>query len=221
MTTVAKSINVVTISASLGAGGSVVGPAVANRLDLPFVDRALPLAVSRRLHWPLEDLLAHDERPPSLLERLFGGLAGSEAVSGIAEPAGATLTDHDYCAATGQVLRELADTSGGVVLGRAAALVLAGHPRALHVRLDGDRAARVARVAAGLDGNIEAAGRELDRSDRDREGYVRHFYKADARDPRHYHLVIDSTVIPLEICTELIVTTARAGISVRDRARPR
>jgi cytidylate kinase len=212
---VAKSIRVVTISASFGAAGSVVGPAVADQLDLPFVDRALPLAVSRRLGWPLEDLLARDERPPSLLERLFGGLAGSEAVAGLAEPAAATLTDHDYCAATGQVLRELADSSGGVVLGRAAALVLAGHPDALHVRLDGDRDARVARVAADTDGDLDAAGRELDRTDRDREGYVRHFYKADARDPRHYHLVIDSTVVPLTVCAELIVTTARAGISVR------
>ena len=220
MTAVEKSIRVVTISASFGAGGSVVGPEVADQLGLPFVDRALPLAVSRRLDWPLEDLLAHDERPPSLLERLFGGLAGSEAVAGLAEPAAATLTDYDYCAATGQVLRELAETSGGVVLGRAAALVLAGHPAALHVRLDGDRGARVARVAADTDGDIDAAGRELDRTDHDREGYVRHFYKADARDPRHYHLVIDSMVVPLEVCTQLIVITARAGIAVRATPQP-
>jgi cytidylate kinase len=211
-----ESVKVVTISASYGAGGSVIGPAVAERLGLPFIDRALPLAVSRRLDWPLETLLARDERPPSLLERLFGGLAGSVAVAGMAVPAEATLTDHDYCAATRQVLRELAATSGGVVLGRAAALVLAAHPGALHVRLDGDRHTRAARAATRMDADIETANRTLEETDRNREGYVRYFYKADPRDPRHYHLVIDSTAIPFEVCTELIVTAARSGVSVRD-----
>ena len=32
--------------------------------------------------------------------------------------------------------------------------------------------------------------------DRAREGYVRHFYGVDARDPALYHLVIDSTALP-------------------------
>jgi cytidylate kinase len=216
MTALTGRVRVVTISASFGAGGSVVGPAVAERLGLPFVDRALPLAVSRRLDWPLEDILARDERPPSLLQRLFGGMAGAVGAPGITVPVDASITDHDYCAATRQVLQELAETSGGVVLGRAAALVLAGHPAALHVRLDGDRAGRVALAAEGMDGDTEAAARLLEQADRDREAYVRYFYKADPKDPRHYHLLVDSTVIPFEVCIELIVTAARSGVSVSD-----
>ena len=31
---------------------------------------------------------------------------------------------------------------------------------------------------------------------------MRHFYRCDARDPAHYHLVIDSTAIPLDACAE-------------------
>ena len=49
---------------------------------------------------------------------------------------------------TEQALRDMADTTGGVVLGRAGAVVLAQHPTALHVRLDGPRQARVVQVAA-------------------------------------------------------------------------
>jgi cytidylate kinase len=213
MTAFGSCVKVVTISASFGAGGGVVGPVVAERLGLPFVDRALPLAVSRRLDLPLEDLLAHDERPPSLFERLFSGITVF-AAEGVALPAEALITEHDYSAATQQVLRELAATSGGVVLGRAAALVLAGHRDALHVRLDGDRAVRVIRAAEDLNGDTEAAARLLDRTDRDREGYVRYFYRADPRDPRHYHIIIDSTAIPLDVCADLIVTAARSGVTV-------
>ncbi|HEY0540394.1 MAG TPA: cytidylate kinase family protein, partial [Actinoallomurus sp.] len=36
---------VVTVSATFGAGGSVIGPAVAERLGKPFVDRAIPYTV--------------------------------------------------------------------------------------------------------------------------------------------------------------------------------
>ncbi len=54
------------------------------------------------------------------------------------------------------------------------------------------------------------AERHLDETDRAREAYVRHFYRVDARDPELYHLVIDSTAIPLGACTELIVEAAQA-----------
>jgi hypothetical protein len=37
---------VVTLSASFGAGGSVIGPRVAEELGLPFLDRAIPVAVA-------------------------------------------------------------------------------------------------------------------------------------------------------------------------------
>ena len=48
----------------------------------------------------------------------------------------------------------------------------------------------------------------LDANDRARTAYVKHFYGADPADPRLYHLVIDSTAIPLETVAELIVTAA-------------
>ena len=54
------------------------------------------------------------------------------------------------------------------------------------------------------------AERHVEETDRAREAYVRHFYRCDARDPAHYHLVIDSTAIPLGACTDLIVDAAQA-----------
>ncbi|HYB27041.1 MAG TPA: hypothetical protein VEF89_10550 [Solirubrobacteraceae bacterium] len=38
-------MTLVALSAFNGTGGSVVGPTVAERLGVPFVDRAIPLAV--------------------------------------------------------------------------------------------------------------------------------------------------------------------------------
>jgi hypothetical protein len=40
---------------------------------------------------------------------------------------------------------------------------------------------------------------------------VRYFYKVDPRDSQFYHLILDSTVIPLDACADLVVTAARAS----------
>ena len=41
-------MSLVALSASYGAGGSVIGPALAERLDVPFIDRAIPLTSTSR-----------------------------------------------------------------------------------------------------------------------------------------------------------------------------
>ncbi len=204
-------VRVVTISAAFGAGGSVVGPAVATRLGLPFLDRAIPLAVARSLSVPVGEALDRDERRPSLLDRIVTSLAAAAAPLGIAPTAaaGAGATDDAFRATTEEVLRELA-LGGGVVLGRAGAVVLAQHPAALHVRLDGRREQRIERVMAHEQMSKDEAAALLAETDRAWESYVRYFYKADPRDSRLYHLMIDSTTIPLETCTELIVAAAIA-----------
>ena len=63
----------------------------------------------------------------------------------------------------------------------------------------------------GLEGLDEEQARKLAaETDRAREAYVKHFYKCDARDARHYHLVLDSTALELDTCVELVVRAARA-----------
>ena len=47
-------------------------------------------------------------------------------------------------------------------------------------------------------------------ADRAREAYVRHFYRCDPAEARHYHLVIDATALPVETVVDLVVTAARA-----------
>jgi hypothetical protein len=43
----------VTIAAAYGSGGRVIGPAVAERLGLPFVDRAIPSSLVEKFYEPL------------------------------------------------------------------------------------------------------------------------------------------------------------------------
>jgi hypothetical protein len=203
---------VVTISASFGAGGSLIGPAVADRLGIPFVDRAIPAAVAESLAVPLDRALAHDQQLPTGIVRILSKMASAVIPLGIAPMTPPEGTDHEdvFRSGTERVLREVAERTGGVLLGRASAIVLASHPNALHVRLDGPKAARVARVKGRDDRPEQELIRMMDQTDRARVAYVKHFYNRDPHDSRLYHLVLDSTALPVEVCVDLIVTAARA-----------
>jgi cytidylate kinase len=111
---------------------------------------------------------------------------------------------------TEHVLQEIADGAGGVVLGRAGALVLRDRPDALHVRLDGPRERRLADAVARSGRPVDDVRRDLEAVDRGREAYVRHFYRTDPTLCRHYHLMIDSTALPLDAVVDLVVLAAHA-----------
>ncbi|HET9781615.1 MAG TPA: cytidylate kinase-like family protein [Candidatus Dormibacteraeota bacterium] len=201
----------VTISATYGAGGSVIGPAVAKRLGLPFIERAIPVALAEKIHAPLEAALADDDQPSSRVGRLFDRvLIGSGLFVGV-PPTPEELGVAPDIERTESILRKIADTTGGVILGRAGVFVLQGRPGVLHVRLNGDVGARCRAAAKRYELDLATATRQQQQTDRARLAYLEHYYpRAGAwNDPRHYHVVLDSTSISLDACVEIIVEAAQ------------
>lgn len=201
-------MTLVTLSASYGAGGNVVGPALAERLGVPFVDRAIPVQVAERLDVSVDDAAAHEEQAPdSFLDRLLRGFVGTDI--GIPAPLPAeTFTSEDFRRATEEVLLRQARTGEGVILGRGGMIVLRDDPRVLRVRLDGPAERRL-RQAVAIGGVDEDTARgALQKLDRAQADYARQFYGVDIHDCTLYHVVIDSTAIALDACVELIARTA-------------
>ncbi|TYB67144.1 cytidylate kinase-like family protein [Nonomuraea sp. PA05] len=207
-------MRVVTISATYGTAGSQMGPAVAELLGVPFVDRAIPSAVAEELGCTLEEALAHDDRAEHGLGRLFAGAVRLPTVTfggvDMYVPGAMPLAPEEFVRRTERMLTEMARNQGGVFLGRAGAVVLADHPGALHVRLDAPLQRRVRQTATLGELSEREARRIIEDNDRARGAYVRHFYRADPADPCQYHLVLDSTTIPVRTCVELIVKAAEA-----------
>jgi cytidylate kinase len=197
----------IALSASYGAGGNVIGPALAERLGVPFVDRAIPVKVAEGLAISPREVDAVEDAHPSWLERLLRGYAGGDTVTPTPLP-GAGLNSEDFRRETEKVLLAQCETGEGVMLGRAAAIVLREDPRVLPVRLDGPREPRI-RQAMELGGvDEEIASRTLDRLDRAHADYARELYGADIGDFSLYELMIDSTAIAVGTCVELICAAA-------------
>lgn len=198
----------VTLAALHGVGGSVIGPRVAERLGVGFLDRAIPSSVAKRAGLSELAVTEADEGPHSLWSDVFDALGRASPPTGASsQPEGLDLEDRRLHA---EIERFLADASrdGGVVLGRGGAVVLASVPGALHVYLGGARDARIERVME-LDGiDRETAARRVRAHDRARRDYVRSVYGIEGDNPALYHLMIDAVSLGVDVCVDLIVAAS-------------
>ena len=201
-------MTLVAISAAYGAGGSQIAPALAERLGVPFVDRAIPMAVADELDIAYDDAATLDRQLGlSWLERVLSGFVGGD--TGVPSPAPAgTITSDDFRRATEEALVNQAATGMGVILGRGAVIVLREDPRALRVRLDGPADRRLEQAMRLGNTDRDTAERAMKRLDRVHFDYAKHFYGVELRDLSLYHLVLDSTALPFETCVDLIAAAA-------------
>lgn len=200
----------VTISASYGANGDRIGHIVAERLGVPFLDRAIPATVARQLKLSEDAAETLDQRAPSRWDRIAASFTGIDAsYSGAPFLAPQGESADTFRAATESVLRQVASTTGAVILGRAGMVVLGDRSDVLRVRLDGPVEARISQAIAN--GTDEQLARSTQRdADAARQHYAKYFYNVSQDDIRLYHLFIDATAFSTETCVELIVTAAEA-----------
>lgn len=202
-------MGVITVSSLFGTGGSVVGSMIGKALGWPVVNRAIPVEVARILDLPVEVVLAKDE---SLAARLWqimdraGTLLIAEGGNGV--PREAFMLDNAFRVATENAIKTLVGQSDAVIIGRAAAIILGSRTDALHVRLGGPKLARLRQGMSALGLSESIARKQQAQVDRARRAYVRRFYGRDWDDPTLYHLVIDSTALPLANCVRLVLIAA-------------
>jgi len=202
-------VRLITVSASYGAGGSVVAPALADRLSLPFLQRVTTSEGHPAEPAPCDEQMTTEEVKATPVHRLLAHFTQAMPAGPTQSPPSTHHQDQRLRGHGEAGIHRLLAAGGGVILGRAAAVVL-GKDRGYHVRLDGPPDRRVAQGAA-IEGISEEQARErLRAADKARTAYVRRLYRTDPADPALYHLVIDSTAMPLDTVIELILAAARA-----------
>jgi len=199
----------VTVSASYGAGGSVVAPALAERLGVPFLQRATTTTGASSGPEPCFERLGPEEAKLTPAHRLLASLMHTVPLGPTQSPVPAYHQDESLRQYCEEDIRRMAADDAGVILGRGAAVVL-GKNTGFHVRLDGPAELRLVQGASIEAVSPDEARRHLDTADRARDAYVRRLYRADPTDTRHYHLVIDSTAIPLDAVTDIILQALAA-----------
>jgi cytidylate kinase-like protein len=203
-------MTLIALSAAYGAAGSQIGPGLAARLGVPYIDRAIALAVAERLDISVDEALAQEEPTnKSLLERMLSGFLGADPGAPALVPADA-ITPADFHRAAQEALLAQAATGRGVILGRGAVAGLRDDPRVLRVRLTGPVDRRIEHAMRVRQLDRDTAERTVRALDRTHAHYLRQFYEVDILDPGLYHLMIDATAFEADACIDLIVAAMEA-----------
>lgn len=203
----------ITITRQYGAGGSDVARRVADTLGWTVIDNEFVDAVAARADLPAATVAAHQERGPSLAERLARTLATASPevfvpVAAATDPSG---EEEKIVRFTERVIAEAAQHGRAVLVGRGAQAVLASaRPGdALHVWVTAPREARVRTIMSRLGLDEAAAGRTTDDTDAGRDRYVMQWYRRKRQDPSNYHLVVNTHWLGYDGAAGLIVAAAR------------
>ena len=199
----------VAISAASGSGESAIGEALAGRLGVPFIDRAIPLELEGRVIEELEGGFGEHEGGPVL--HLLAELSASSTLFGIQGVVGnqAAMQEHDYVERVHRALAAVARSTGAVIVGHGAAVALRDWPGAVRVRLTGPIDKRVEAVMAADGVDRQAARRRIERTDAARRAYLARLYDADPNDARTYHVMLDVTKLSQEAAVDALLAAVQ------------
>jgi CMP/dCMP kinase len=202
----------ITISREYGAGGAEVARRVAEALGWRLVDNELVDRIAQRAGLSPEDVKDREERVPGFVERLARTLVAATPELFPPPQAEGTvpkLQEADLVRITESVVAEVAAEGRVVLVGRAAAVVLAREREALHVRVVAPRESRIQVIAGRLGVSLAEAEKLVDETDKARASYHRQYYQRDSRDPVGYHMVLNTGALGIERAAEIIVAAVR------------
>lgn len=207
-----KGAFVVTVSHLLGCGGAYIGEKLAQRWQVPFVDRDILRRVAKELNLA-EDDIAHREERLSSFWQMF---ARAERLnSPFVDPSpDSFLTDRDLFELESRNIERIAKNSSAVILGRGGCYILREHPRHLRVFVCAEMPDRIKRVQ-GLYHTDEAdAAKIIEKNDRERAAYIRTFTKRDLYDARCYDICVNTSTAGPDNAVGLICRLAAVKLGL-------
>lgn len=184
-------MGIITISRQIGAGETTIAPAVAERLGWETLDQKIMDRQVEEAGATLPRVAHYDERAPGVIEAWRHPI----------EP-------QKYFQALKRVMGGIAARGNVVIVGRGGNFLLK-EADAIHVRLVADLAFRLQRVMELRWVNEGPAREIIEKCDRERAAFVRHYFGADVDDPLHYHMILNTSLLGIEGVIETLANEAR------------
>ena len=197
---------VITISRELGSDGARIAESVAQQISADCIDKEVLAAMAQQAGVSVKVMAEAEEK---LLARPIGV---SDEMRALWTPRrGEGVLSEAYFVQHLQGALNLLAADGNVVLvGRGAQIILKDYPRALHVHLYAPLAVRAERIQQRRNlPTLEAAQQQVRNADEQRRNWFRRFFNnADWKNPKYYHLMIDTGRIASDLAASLIVQAA-------------
>jgi cytidylate kinase len=213
---------VITISRQLGSGAIYIAHQLAKKLNLRYIDKELIAKVAQLAHVTPDKIEHLDQDEFDQMKTIFSQLPFPVPGSGIMYPFAAVgymepywypgvlgefdgIDDRKYLQLTQTVIRNFAKEGNVIIMGRGGCILLQDFPQTIHLR-----------IVAPLDKRVEWAIQEepnidkskakeiIEKKDKARADYLKHFYSANWGDPLYYHLTINTGQIALDDAVETV-----------------
>ena len=206
----------VTVTRLFGSGGSEVARRVAESLGWRLVDSIFVDGIAKGLRATPADVVAIDERAPSLAERLADALAlGSGEVQSASLATPMPPTEQRIAEVTREVIEKALARGPAVVVGRGAQAYLAQRDDVLHVHCYAPHDALVERTMMREGIDEEAADRMVKAKNQQREAYVKRMFGRAWLAPEHYHIMLNTAWLGQDRCVEIVLSLAREKFGAR------
>ena len=186
---------IITISRQFGSGGRTIGRMVGEKLGIPCYDQELLEQLAEKSGFAKEYIKErgeYTERGGWLANALSGRIGG-----------GMNNQDHLWVAQR-ELILELAAKGPCVIVGRCADYILQGQADCLNVFIHADLAQRSERIVKMYGEREDAPEKRLRDKDRRRKAYYQFYTDMEWGRAENYHLSLDSGVIGIEKCVQII-----------------
>ena len=221
---------VITISNQFGAGGPDVGKTLAKRLGIDYLDKEIIHRVALEVNVPEEEVEEFEAEHHNKFKSFFSTIFDLDALKKKAqvrqeELAEARYDDRDkipyhyhvdgwidsdiYKQMILKIVSALGQRRGVVIVGRGGQCILRDNPRTLHVRFVAEFEDRVAWTAKRRGLKLAEARDFVKKVDTRSQDYLRFYFDCDPDQPTLYHLILNTSRVPVERCAEIVESLSR------------
>ncbi|MDO4167230.1 MAG: cytidylate kinase-like family protein [Eubacteriales bacterium] len=192
--------NIITISRQFGSGGRSIGKAVAERLGYDYFDKDLIERIAKESGLSKDYIEKNGEHSPgtNIFSYAFVGR----------NRRGESVEDYLWNKQR-EVILNIADKGNCVIVGRCADYILRDRENCLNVFVHSDIEKRAERIVKLYGETDQKPKKRLMDKDRTRKLNYKYYTDRDWGMSQNYHLSLDSGVIGIERCEELIATLAQ------------
>ncbi len=196
---------VITISRAFGSGGRTIGKEVAQRLGIPYYDKELVDRVAEESGFHADFIEEAGEYAPVTNSFLINIAVSPNPMAMMNHM---SMADQLFVCQT-NVIRRLADEGPCVIIGRCADYILKDREDCLHVFIHADMESRARRIVEKYGETRQSPEKRLTDKDNKRRVYYKHYTSRNWGDAQNYHLCLNSGMVGVEKCADIIVDVAK------------
>ena len=189
---------VITINRELGSGGRTVGRKLAEKLNVPFYDKALINELKKKFNLDTEQIEKlksgkSDWWREFINSALYLGQGMNELwyYQRMTGKEGYLVTSNDMFEQDKEILTKVAEEESCIIAGRSGFSVFANHHNHLSVLIQAPLEHRIQRIMSKQELSREEAEKIIKKVDEMRENYVKKYSGTSRYDTRNYDLVIN------------------------------